>query len=84
MIADFNRDGKEDLAITNSAASVVKILLGQGNGSFSSGDTFSVANRPVAIEAGDFNGDGKTDIALAPERSGSYVLLSDGVANATQ
>lgn len=76
--ADFNRDGKSDLAITNSASSTVKLWLGQGNGDFLPERSVSVANRPVAIETGDFNFDGKPDIAVATERSGASVLLGDG------
>ncbi|MGA2357550.1 MAG: FG-GAP-like repeat-containing protein [Terriglobales bacterium] len=72
---DFNGDGKPDLiAISNNANHEYEILLGNGNGAFSStgintlalrstGDGIN-ANNPNLIAVGDFNGDGKLDFAV--------------------
>ena len=73
-VGDFNRDGKNDLAIT--CGDSVGILLGDGKGGFSfAGKYYSAGG--VAVAAGDFNGDGKLDLAVSDyEKVG--ILLGDG------
>ncbi|HKX00486.1 MAG TPA: FG-GAP-like repeat-containing protein [Bryobacteraceae bacterium] len=67
---DFNRDGKPDLAVANSdfnstrGAGNVSILLGNGDGTFKAGVDINAGSHPVDIVAGDFNGDGKLDLAV--------------------
>jgi hypothetical protein len=57
---DFNRDGKEDLAISD-CNNGVEIYLGQGNGTFQSfGGAYGSGSGPVAV--GDVNGDGSLDL----------------------
>ena len=80
-IGDFNGDGKHDLAVANSASSPgnVAILLGDGTGSFSAPITYAVGSKPVSIASGDFNGDGKPDLAVANNASQNIsILLGDG------
>src|SRR5215471_9708901 len=60
---DFNGDHKIDLAVVGSNNSV-SLLIGNGDGSFQTPITTSVANSPVQIAEGDFNGDGRLDLAL--------------------
>jgi hypothetical protein len=77
-IADFNGDGKMDVATLNGDGSV-SVLLGNGNGTFglptvlqpdlatAEADMFFTGTpsaSPVGIVVGDFNGDGKLDIAI--------------------
>ena len=62
--ADFNGDGKLDLAVANNLSSNVTILLGNGDGTFAANEpTFPVGSDAFAIVAADFNGDGKQDLA---------------------
>ena len=56
------------------------MLLGSGSGAFSAGPTLSAAIAPEAIIAGDFNGDGIADLAVAGS-NGVAVLLGTGNAN---
>ena len=56
--ADFDADGKVDLAVYGG--SQVTILLGQGNGQFSAGTPFAAAGGNLL--AADFNRDGKIDL----------------------
>jgi len=81
--ADFNGDGKLDLVITaydpfsSTGTNFVGVLLGAGDGTFS--DIMQVAGSSVdfvgSITAalGDFNGDGKLDIATAAQTAGATI-----------
>lgn len=61
--ADFNGDGRPDLA--GSGADVVSIMLGNGNGTFQTKIDFPVAAPPQSVTAGDFNSDGRVDVVAA-------------------
>lgn len=69
VTVDFNNDGKIDLATTNDDQSTgngtVSVLLGNGDGSFQSAQTFATGPWPSSLAAGDFNADGKLDLATA-------------------
>ncbi len=74
VAADFNGDGKMDLAVANSAANTVSVLLGNGDGTFATHVDYPTSASPYYnILAADFNNDGKIDIA-----AGSSVLLGNG------
>lgn len=75
VTADFNGDGKLDLAATDSVGNAVIILLGNGDGTFGAPTTIPVGNGPDAIVAGDFNNDGKLDLAIANYGDGTITLL---------
>ena len=76
--ADFNGDGKLDLAVATGNNSV-SILLGNGTGTFPTHVQYAVPGNPVAIVHGDFNGDGKQDIATADQTANEIsVLLGNG------
>ncbi len=64
ITADFNNDGKLDIASANNAVSYgVSILRGTGTGSFTALATwFPMGYRPESIVSGDFNNDGNQDI----------------------
>jgi hypothetical protein len=62
LAADINNDGKIDLVAMQSNQSLV--MLGNGDGTFQAGLPLLLANEPSAIRLGDFNGDGKIDLAV--------------------
>jgi len=79
VVADFNGDGKLDVAVTDSGANVVYILLGNGDGTFAPPITIAVGNNPDAIVTGDLNNDGKIDLAIANFADNTVtVLLGNG------
>jgi hypothetical protein len=82
--ADFNGDGKLDLAVVDSAyvgGNIISILLGNGDGTFQAGGTYPAGNYYMAV--GDFNNDGKSDLVVTnlPSAGGTgaaSILLGNG------
>ena len=72
--ADFNGDGKADLAVAN-ADGTISIFLGNGKGGFRLASTPSAGNGAEAVAVGDFNGDGKPDLAVVNPGSGTVTIL---------
>ncbi|HWT00602.1 MAG TPA: FG-GAP-like repeat-containing protein [Pyrinomonadaceae bacterium] len=84
---DFNRDGNQDLAAANDASDSVTILLGDGTGGFKPpvGLPVTVGDSPKSVTAGDFNNDGKTDLATANANSNDLtILIGDGAGGFSQ
>jgi len=80
VAADFNGDGKQDLAVADAGANAVSVLLGNGDGTFQVPKDFTIVpgnNFATYVTAGDFNGDGKPDLAVI-DNSVVYVLLGNG------
>lgn len=85
VVADFNGDGKLDVAVTDSSANEVYILLGNGDGTFGPPSSIVVGSDPDAMVAGDFNNDGKLDLAIANfEDNTVTLLLGNGDGTFTQ
>src|SRR5579875_612097 len=72
--ADFNGDGKPDLAVSVGFDSVV-ILYGDGAGGFTIHAAVTVGQIPQGLVVGDFNHDGRPDIAVANEASTSLSVI---------
>jgi hypothetical protein len=79
VAADFNGDGKLDLALANYFGNTVSILLGNGDGTFTAGATPVTGRDPEWVAAGDFNGDGKVDLAVSNYEDNTVsILLGNG------
>ena len=83
--ADFNSDGNLDIATANHNSNSVAVFFGTGTGAFSSATLYVVGTTPTIsnprLTKGDFNNDGKPDLATANELGGSQelsVLLNNG------
>jgi hypothetical protein len=78
-VADFNRDGSLDLAVTGGDG--LRILLGDGTGRFSDapGSPNQLGGAPII--AADVNGDSISDLVATASQAGALklrVLLGDG------
>ncbi len=73
--ADFNRDGKPDLAVANRSGNNVSILLGKGDGAFQKAVNYAAGTNPECVVTGDFNGDGNSDLAVANYSDNTFSLL---------
>lgn len=84
VIADFNNDARMDLAIANTNAWEIAVMLGNGDGTFQPHFTFE-AEFPETLTLGDFNGDGRTDLAMASGANelGDSVDIALGNGNGT-
>ena len=58
-----------------SSSNNVSILLGDGAGSFSAATNFGAGSYPSSVAVGDFNGDGKQDLAVANQGSNNVSIL---------
>jgi len=86
-VADVNADGLADLIVANQGSNNISVLLGNRGGGFSpaSGSPFpagvpdAYGYLPDAVAVGDFNGDGKLDLAIANLANRMvWLLFGDG------
>jgi len=82
-VADFNADGKLDLAVANNWSNNVYVMIGTGGGNFIGVGMLQTGDHPSALAVGDFNNDGKLDIAVAnqgtaPNNGTVSIILGQG------
>lgn len=73
--ADFDGDGRPDLAVANADSSTVTVLTKVGRGKPAVINTYAVGEFPLSVAAGDFTGDGIPDIVTANDSSADITLL---------
>ncbi|MBP9095700.1 MAG: T9SS type A sorting domain-containing protein [Ignavibacteria bacterium] len=80
VTGDINGDGLPDLASINSGGGTISVLLntttvGSLSPSFSAKTDFAVGSSPNAISIGDFNADGKPDLATSNRTANTVSVL---------
>jgi hypothetical protein len=75
-VGDFDGDGNLDFAAAVAGDSAVYIFLGNGDGTFQPGATYSISGAFSPVVA-DFNGDGKLDLVV-DSASAIVLLLGNG------
>jgi hypothetical protein len=91
-VGDFNGDSLADLAVANQGGisdqgAGVSILLGNGDGTFQAAQNYPAGARPVSLAVGDFNGDGRLDLAVGDSDANAVRILlgnGDGTFQAAQ
>jgi Flp pilus assembly secretin CpaC len=74
-VADYNVDGRLDLAVADQTDNAISLLLGLGNGQFGSNFELAVGTDPVSIVTADFNGSGNPDVAVANRGSNTVSVI---------
>ncbi len=75
-VTDVNGDGKQDLLIVSTwSGGEVRLMLGNGDGTFQQGATLLACKPPARPLVADLNGDGKPDLAIAHAVGGGMVSL---------
>ncbi|MBD3423088.1 MAG: T9SS type A sorting domain-containing protein, partial [Candidatus Latescibacteria bacterium] len=76
---DLDGDGDIDLAVANAYSDNVSILLGNGDGTFTSAVNYGAGGAPQAVAVADLDGDGGLDLAVVNATSNNVsVLLGNG------
>src|SRR6266581_4286179 len=78
LVADFNNDGFQDLAVVNRGSGDLSVLIGIGGGKFKTESRYGFIGPVVSIAAGDFNADKLVDLAVVVGGHDVYFLKSLG------
>jgi hypothetical protein len=73
-VGDVNHDGTQDIVVVNQGASVVSILIGNGDGTFKPATTTPAIAGGCSIALFDVNGDGKLDVIVVGANGGAVLL----------
>jgi hypothetical protein len=90
-IGDLDGDGRPDLAVPNSdfwltpgGTHVANVLRGHGNGGFADAQPWAAGEElPVGLALGDFDGDGRVDLATANNDAQQAFLLRNASSGAS-
>jgi hypothetical protein len=80
-VGDLDGDGKEDLVVAEycgTCESVVAVLLGDGTGRFHQSGIYPSGMETTGVTVADFNGDGRSDVAVANNTENVMVFFGTG------
>jgi hypothetical protein len=88
-VSDFNNDTRLDIAVGNSFMNNIAIFLSNGSEPFGSGQSYSIGDgsKPHSIATGDFDHDGRLDIAVTNYGTDNVRILfgySDSIVEKTK
>jgi YD repeat-containing protein len=75
-VADMNGDGNADFVSANADTGRISIYPGNGDGTFGPRVSFFAGDYPVSVSSGDFDSDGRPDLASVLRRENSVALLT--------
>ena len=83
LAADLNGDGSLDLILSDWHVAVLHVLWNNGNGTFRAGPDVPISNPATSFDLGDFNHDGKLDVATTECGGACYLNVYLGHNNGT-
>jgi hypothetical protein len=83
LVADFDNDGDQDIAVSNSGDATISVFLNNGDGTFATAVDYVTGGTAVnSVTSGDIDGDGYIDLVAANNllaaSSNIKVLTNDG------
>jgi hypothetical protein len=75
IAADFNGDGRADVAAANLRSDNVSVLIANADGTLQGAVNYAVGTTPFGLTAADFDRDGKVDLAVVNQLSNNVCLL---------
>jgi len=74
--ADFNGDGRDDLAIADTGGRAVSVLLSQADGRFAPPQPYGIGGDAYSVASADLNRDGHADLVAASNLTSRLVVLT--------